>query len=265
MLVNEQQVRSLGLPSHIQATDTWKPLPHGQVLDLIEVALNESGLEIARDDSGSARKRFTLVDKGAKMYATLPLTSRIDDESRLMIGIANSYNKTLAARIGFGSEVFVCTNGAFFAEKVIGKKHTKNILAVLPAEIKAALGQTKTYVEQQRTFFSRLREVQLTSKDANDLIVRAALDHETITNGEIVHVANEYRKPRHAEFEPRTAWSLFNAFTEVSKGTQGTNGNLHSERTVRLSGMFADEFAPDLQLLATRKDAAAITDEPSDN
>jgi hypothetical protein len=31
-------------------------------------------------------------------------------------------------------------------------------------------------------------------------------------------VLKEWRKPQHAEFEPRTAWSLFNSFTEVFKG-----------------------------------------------
>jgi hypothetical protein len=30
-------------------------------------------------------------------------------------------------------------------------------------------------------------------------------------------VLADWRKPRHEEFEPRTAWSLFNCFTETLK------------------------------------------------
>ena len=258
MFLTESEVRAIGLPPHIEAlaSDSFKPLAHGEVLDKVEEALKAAGLEIARDDEGNIRKRFTTVDDHAKMYATLPLTSRIDDQSRLMIGIANSWNKTLALRIGFGSEVFVCTNGAFFAEKVIGRKHTKNILEDLKSLIAKALEQTNTYVEQQRNFFARLREVNMTDKDAHDFIVRAAVDHDTITGGEVVDVVEEWRKPRYEEFNPRTAWSMFNAFTEVGKRIQTKNGNLHSERMVRLSGLFADTFAADLNLTATRKIAA---------
>lgn len=44
-----------------------------------------------------------------------------------------------------------------------------------------------------------------------------------ITRGEIETVNERpywtrYRKPRHPEFEPRTAWSWFNSVTEMLKG-----------------------------------------------
>jgi hypothetical protein len=35
----------------------------------------------------------------------------------------------------------------------------------------------------------------------------------------IMDVVNEWHKPRHREFRPRTVWSLFNAFTETLKGS----------------------------------------------
>ena len=37
-------------------------------------------------------------------------------------------------------------------------------------------------------------------------------------------VGQEYFNPRHAEFEPRTMWSLHNAFTEVVKQITGRDG-----------------------------------------
>lgn len=252
-LATEAEVRRLSLPSHVFETDTFKPLPHGVVIDAVGDALKAAGLEIARDDNGQPQRRFTIVDNGAKMFGTLPLTHRIDGESRLMVGFANSWNKTLALRVGFGSEVFVCSNGAFFAEKVIGRKHTAKILADLPSLIAKALEQTKTFIDEQTRFFERLRNVNLNDRDANDFIVRASLDHDCVTAGEIADVVGEWRKPRFAEFEPRNAWSLHNAFTEVGKRIQSKNGNLHAERMVRLSGLFADTFASDLSLSASRK------------
>ena len=253
MLATEAEVRGLVMPSHIVPTDTFMPLSHGEVIDALENALGAVGLEVARNDNGEALRRFTVIDGGAKMFATLPLTHRIDSESRLMLGIANSWNKTLALRLGFGSEVFVCSNGAFFAEKVIGRKHTNRILEDLPILIAKALEQTKTFVEEQSKFFDRLRNVYVNDVEANDFVVRAALDHDCITSGEIADVVSEWRTPRYEEFAPRTAWSLHNAFTEVGKRIQSKNGTLHSERLVRLSGLFADSYAADLQLSASRK------------
>ena len=258
MLVTEAQVRSFVMPSHIVATETFTPLAHGTVLDAIESALGKSGLQLARNDQGELERSFTIVDKGAKMYATLPLTNHIDDESQLMIGIVNSWNKSLSLRLGFGSRVFVCTNGCFFAEKVVGRKHTPNILRDLPDLLTMALAQTATYIEGQRKFFERLRTATLTDKDVNDFVVRSAMDREVITVGEIADVVAEWRTPRYEEFAPRTAWSLHNAYTEVGKRVQKTNGVLHAERMVRLTAMFAETFAHDLSLTGTGNTASII-------
>lgn len=250
-MLNETEVRALTLPAHVVKTPSFQPLSHGEALTEIDKALGKAGLEIARDDSGTHRKRFTVTADGARMYATLPLTTRIDESSRLMIGIVNSWNKSKALRIAFGAEVFVCTNGSIFAEKVIGRKHTTKIIDDLPGLMSAALEQTKTYVEHQTNFFKRLREVTLTDSEANDFIVQSALDHECITRGEIADVVDEWRKPRYEDFAPRNAWSLHNAFTEVGKRIQAKDGDKHSERMVSLSGFFANRFASDLTLAIT--------------
>jgi hypothetical protein len=156
--------------------------------------------------------------------------------------------------LGFGSRVFVCTNGCFFAEKVVGRKHTSGILDDLPSLMTKALEQTQTYVTQQHNLFERLRDVNLTDNEVHDFVVRSALDHECITSGEIADVIEEWRKPRYEEFSPRNAWSLQNCYTEIGKRIQAKNGILHADRAVRLSGLFADTFAADLALSASRKD-----------
>ena len=54
-------------------------------------------------------------------------------------------------------------------------------------------------------------------------------------------VIEAWDEPRHEEFTPRTAWSLFNAFTEVQKGAPPRaqmDGNL------RLSSLFTQKAIP---------------------
>ena len=52
-------------------------------------------------------------------------------------------------------------------------------------------------------------------------------------------VIEAWEEPRHEEFTPRTAWSLFNAFTEVQKGS-GPRAQM--EGSLRLSALFRREL-----------------------
>ena len=253
MLATEAMVRSIRKPPEFAATSSFRPLEHYEALDAVTKAMADVSLIVDHSPEGDLRKRFTVADKQAKMAAVLPLVNPIDEFCRMQVAILNSWNKTLAMRVGFGAEVFVCCNGSVFASEVIGRKHTTNILADLPHLLNQALSKVNEYADHQRRFFARLREVELSDVTANDFIVRAAIDHGCVTEGEIVHVVRQWRDPAHDEFKPRTAWSLHNAFTEVGKRIERRNGNVHAERSVRLSGLFADTFASDLRLPATRR------------
>ena len=72
------------------------------------------------------------------------------------------------------------------------------------------------------------------SRLAHDLTIRA-VDCAAITTSQIPDVLREWRTPSHAEFEPRNAWSLFNAFTEVHKTV---NPNTALRRGEALYGLF---------------------------
>ena len=52
-------------------------------------------------------------------------------------------------------------------------------------------------------------------------------------------VIEAWEESRHEEFVPRTAWSLFNAFTEVEKSA---SPRAQMEGTLRLSSLFRREL-----------------------
>jgi hypothetical protein len=239
------QVRQVVIPPQFHATDSFQPVSHGEALDLIEANLDKAGLKV---HNGIGQARFTLSDNDARMAATLPLDMNIDGESRMQVVVLNSFNKKYALRIGFGSQVFVCTNGCIFAQQVLGRKHTTHIMRDINEKIENALHKINEYAESQAKFFNRLRESEIDDVKANDLIVRSAKDYEIITSRQIVDVVEEWRKPRHVEFSPRNAWSLHNAITEISKKIASTNADSHANRMVNLSNLFTREFASDLAL-----------------
>ena len=87
--------------------------------------------------------------------------------------------------------------------------------------------------DSQSRRFALYRESELTNVEAHDLTI-AALDGRVIAASKIPAVLDEWRNPRHEEFEPRTAWSWFNAVTEVLKDYGAVN-NL--PRTQALHGV----------------------------
>jgi hypothetical protein len=52
-------------------------------------------------------------------------------------------------------------------------------------------------------------------------------------------IIEAWEEPRHDEFRPRTAWSLFNAFTEVQKDS-GPRAQM--EGSLRLASLFRREL-----------------------
>jgi hypothetical protein len=66
-----------------------------------------------------------------------------------------------------------------------------------------------------------------------------AVQANVLSASRLPKVIEAWDEPRHEEFEPRTAWSLFNAFTEVQK--EGSP-RLQMDSSLRLSSLFRREF-----------------------
>jgi hypothetical protein len=69
-------------------------------------------------------------------------------------------------------------------------------------------------------------------RTVHDLVVRAVYAR-ALPATQVVEVVHEWRQPRHPDFQPRTAWRLFNGFTEVLKGSL----TLLPSRTQALHGL----------------------------
>jgi hypothetical protein len=133
-----------------------------------------------------------------------------------IIGVRNSHDMTFPAGLVIGSHVFVCDNLAFSGEVNMKRKHTRFILRDLPGLVKGAMGQLLGMRNLQEHRISAYKEAELEDRDAHSLVIRA-MQANVIPNARIRDVVDQWEKPAHEDFEPRTAWSLFNGFTEVLK------------------------------------------------
>lgn len=78
--------------------------------------------------------------------------------------------------------------------------------------LSAVTGQ-RSRMDQQ---IAALKATELQPLTAHHLLIEA-LRAKVVTAVRLPKVLGEWERPRHEEFQPRTAWSLLNAFTEVAK------------------------------------------------
>jgi len=189
------------------------PIPHGSLLDLVESTLNGHGLRIV----GQAH---ALWGDGMRYFGLMEVQNgKSDEDYGLVLGLRNSHDKSFPAAIGLGSGVFVCDNLAFSAEVTIARKHTRFIERDLPQVVDRAVGRLTEMRGRQDQRIAAYKEKRFRDRTVHDLVIRA-LDARVLPVTQVPTVLQEWRKPRHDEFAHggKTAWRLFNAFTEAIKG-----------------------------------------------
>lgn len=209
------------------ATDTWCPVPHSALVKSVETAVLASGYQIQE-------RQYGLMRDGARMFGAWALVNGVAREDyQLAIGIRNSHDKSFPAGVAVGSRVFVCDNLAFSSQIVISRKHTSRILGDLDRLVAQVVGRFGEARIAQDRRIEAYKGTDVSDTQVHDFLVRSA-DAKVIAYQTLPKVLDEYRKPRHEEFAPRTAWSLFNSYTEILKGTMPFD---LVSRTTRLHGL----------------------------
>jgi hypothetical protein len=197
-----------------QATSTYVPLPYESFLTRIEKQLAVEGMVIKEE-------RLALGHNGQRLFGlmALEMPGLIRSDYRCVLGLRNSYDKSISTGICIGASVMVCDNLSFNGEVTFARKHTPNLLRDLSWIITETISRLPGQFKAQAETFDRYREKQISDAEAHDLIIRL-LDLGVVNVGDIRLLLREWREPRHQEFvqDGKTAWRLFNAATEAIKG-----------------------------------------------
>jgi len=222
-------------------TDTHFPIPHARLIGAVRRNVERSGWQVQDAEFGLWDAKDV---PGAQMFGIMTLNPKLPDgivsiddlapsDHGLVVGIRNSHNKLFSASMAIGSRVFVCDNLAFSGEITIARKHTRFILRDLDRLVAQAVGKISALRVTQELRIESYRTYELDDAQVHDLLIRS-VDAKVMANSYIPKVLDEWREPSHEEFEARTAWSLFNGFTEVFKQTNPLD---LSQRTTRLHGL----------------------------
>ena len=208
MAVTRPQLAKVHTP---KPTRTWVPLPHVALLEIVEQGLAHGGLEIAEEAHG--------LGHGDKRYFGLLEVRRTDNKntSTWVVGLRNSHDQRFGAGLVAGARVLVCDNLSFSGDVKLEHKHTRNLQSHLYERMPAVLQLLNKYWLRHEERISIYQSYGMNDVAAHDLIIRA-VDAGVCPNRLIPSVLANWRVPHHEEFRDRTAWSLFNGFTEALKG-----------------------------------------------
>lgn len=230
----------MGVPTP-PPTPTWFPVPHAAVLATVEETLSGTAFAIRN-------RHLALSANRQQFFATLDLEAPVADGVSLTVGIRNSIDKTLPLGFLAGHRTVVCDNLAFSAELMVQRKHTKSGATRFQEAISLAVGRLDAFQKTESNRIERLMELEVQEYEAEHLILQG-WESRVINHIQLPRVLQEWRHPAHPEFEPRTRWSLFNAFTEVLKPLSTSNPQQFAARTFSLNRLLVppNEGPADIQ------------------
>lgn len=212
------------------ATATWFPIPHAQVLDATLTTLTQAGFHVNRS-------RLALSRDDARFFATLDLQTALTTGVTLAVGIRNSIDRSLPIGFCAGHRTFVCDNLAFSSEIVVARKHTRFGAERFSEAICKAVQTLDAYRETEGARIKKFQHAELTDDTADALLLRA-YEQDIVSTPLLPRVIKEWREPTFEEFQPRTVWSLMNAFTTVFADRQKSNPQQFAALTIKLHDFF---------------------------
>lgn len=233
--VGEEELRAVKAPP---PEGRWFPIAHAKVLDTVRGTLQDAGYTIQSQKLGLSRGNH-------RFFGTLDLSTPLASGVTLAVGVRNSTDKSFPLGFCAGNRVFCCDNLAFRAELLVKKKHTRFGEQRFGSSIATAVASLRSFKEVEEERIRRFMNTEVSADQADALILRA-FEKGIISTPQLPDVIKKWREPSFEEFQPRTVWSLFNAFTTVLRPRAEKMPHLLAGQTMRLNALM--DFPRDAEL-----------------
>lgn len=212
-----------------EPTDSYVPVPYTRLVEELQLHIPRFGLTVEDE-------RYALARDGNQMFGVLTCRNAHREDWGLAIGLRSSYDRSLAISLVSGSRVFVCDNLAFHGESQVNRKHTAHVFRDLPDLMYRMLAEVSSMKARLAKEIEQMKAATLSAQAAHHLMV-LAVRANALPASRLPKVMEYYDEMRPGEFEPHTAWSLFNSFTAIT-GQQAPWRQMES--TLRLTKVFRE-------------------------
>jgi hypothetical protein len=190
-------------------TATHRPVPHAEVVEALVETLSFRHIGVVTEE-------YAVSKDGMKMFGVLDLDTGMPG-CRFSIGVRNSHDRSMRLAAVVGVRVLVCENMAFSGDfQPVLAKHSKHFS--LQNALSIGVDQMQRNFEPMRRQVEEWRSQQISTVAAKLIIYQAFVESDLDAPKHLARQVHDlYFQPVHPEFEPRTLWSLSNAFTSAFK------------------------------------------------
>ena len=191
------------------STATHVPIPHATVVEALVETLSHRQISVVDEE-------FAVSKDGMEMFGVLDLATGCEG-CRFAIGVRNANNKRFRLACTVGLRVFVCMNLAFRGDfSPVLAKHSKHLS--LEDTLSIGVDRMQRNFEPMRQQVENWRAQQLSAELAKLTIYRAFIEGDLDVPRPLARRVHDLSfNPQYEEFQPRTMWSLSNAFTSAFK------------------------------------------------
>ena len=206
-------LRELQLPMQ---TSYYKPVGHGQLMDITLESIDRSGFVLRSEE-------YTHAAGGAKANGKYYLDYGNDPDMSIMIAWQNSYNKQLSLKFAVGGYVFICENGMVRGDMGTFKsKHMGQIQQVTPKLLTEYISDAGETFEKMLIEKRRMQEIEVTKKTSAELLGRMFIEEGIITSTQLNIIKSEMEKPTFEYGHDGSLWQLYNHTTYALKSATPT-------------------------------------------
>ena len=92
-----------------EGTDTFKPIPHIDLVNSILEGLSFRHINVVRDE-------YAVTEDGMRLFGVMDLETTFGEGCRFSLGLRNSNDKSLRLSLTVGYRTFICDNLAFYGD-----------------------------------------------------------------------------------------------------------------------------------------------------
>lgn len=206
--MTEQELFDVQVP---EATESYSPVSHKQIIEQIKMNVEDNGLVIADT-------LYQTNHSGEELIGYFDLTN--DNEMfNYRFAFRNSYNKTMSIAFVAGVAVMICSNGMVLGEMEYIRKHTGGVADEINERIKATTGALQDVLLTAERHAEQMMNVALSEREIAELTGRWFMEQEIIRSSQLNIIKDQLKNPDHKEFAEPNLWSVYNHATHALKKT----------------------------------------------
>lgn len=192
-------------------TRTYKPVGHGQLIDLTLDGIEKAGFKLDKEI-------YSAAQDGQIANGRYTISNVADSEMQLQIGWQNSYNKQLTVKFAIGTRILICQNGCVAGEYgAFKKKHVGEVQSFTPQAIGDYIKLAGDSFKRMQSEREAMKQVEITRRTKAELIGRMMLEEQFISSTQLNIISRELTNPTHDYGAPDSLWELYNYTTFAMK------------------------------------------------